>query len=162
MKVTENSFVTIDYLIRLKGGQTFPKDGTLESISFCLGHGVMPPALEESMAGMAVNEQKKVHLTAEEAYGEVDENLITKVDRSDFEGETDLRPGMVFETVDEDNHPVYFVVTEVKPDTVIIDFNHPLAGKEVEIDFTVKEVRAATPADLEGCACCGGGEPHSH
>jgi FKBP-type peptidyl-prolyl cis-trans isomerase SlyD len=92
----------------------------------------------------------------------VDENLITEVDRSDFEGETDLRPGLVFETVDEENHPVYFVVTEVKADTVIIDFNHPLAGKAVEIDFTVKAVREATPADLERCACCGGGEHQQH
>jgi FKBP-type peptidyl-prolyl cis-trans isomerase 2 len=162
VKVNENSFVTIDYLIRLKGGQTFPQDGVPESIAFCLGHGVMPPALEQAMAGMAVNEHKNVQLTPEEAYGEVDENLITEVDRSDFEGETDLRPGLVFETVDEENHPVYFVVIEVKADTVIIDFNHPLAGKAVEIDFTVKEVRPATPADLEGCACCGGDERQQH
>src|SRR3972149_2284973 len=114
------------------------------------------------MEGMAVNEHKKVQLTPEEAYGEVDENLLSEVDRSDFEGETDLRPGLVFETTDEENHPVYFVVTEVKTDTVIIDFNRPLAGKEVGIDFTVKEVRQATPADREGCACCGGDEPHHH
>lgn len=162
VKVNENSFVTIDYLIRLKGGQTFPQDGVPESIAFCLGHGVMPPALEDAMMGMAVQEHKNVHLTAAEAYGEVDQELLTEVARADFEGETDLRPGLVFETVDEEDHPVYFVVAEVKGDTVVIDFNHPLAGQDVEIDFTVKEVRPATPEDLQGCACCGGGEPHQH
>jgi FKBP-type peptidyl-prolyl cis-trans isomerase SlyD len=162
VKVNANSYVTIDYLIRLKGGQTFPQDGVPESIAFCLGHGVMPPALETAMMGMAVNEHKKIQLTPEEAYGEVDENLITEVERSDFEGEKDLRPGLVFETVDEENHPVYFVVSKVKDDTVVIDFNHPLAGKEVEIDFTVKEVREATAQDLQGCPCCGGDEPHHH
>lgn len=154
MKVTENSFVTIDYVIRLREGQTFPQDGVPESISFCLGHGVMPPALEEAMVGMAVNENKCVHLKADEAYGEVDEELITEVDRADFDKEVELRPGLVFETMDEENHPVYFVISEVKADTVVIDFNHPLAGKEVDIDFTVKEARTATEADLRGqCSC---------
>ncbi|MDI6854429.1 MAG: peptidylprolyl isomerase [Deltaproteobacteria bacterium] len=154
MKVSEKSFVTIDYLIRLKNGQTFPQDGTPETISFCLGHGIMPPAFEEAMIGMEANEGKSVHLSPEEAYGEVDEELITEVDRADFEGQEDLRPGLVFETMDEENHPVYFVVSEVKPDAVVIDFNHPLAGKEVDIDFTVKHVREATEADLKGqCSC---------
>jgi FKBP-type peptidyl-prolyl cis-trans isomerase SlyD len=154
VKVNEKSFVTIDYLIRLKNGQTFPQDGTSETISFCIGHGIMPPALEEAMMGMEANEGKSVHLSAEEAYGEVDEELITEVDRADFEGQEDLRPGLVFETMDEENHPVYFVVTEVKPDMVVIDFNHPLAGREVAIDFTVKRVREATDADLQGqCSC---------
>jgi FKBP-type peptidyl-prolyl cis-trans isomerase 2 len=164
VKVTENSFVTIDYLIRLRGGQTFPQDGAPETISFCMGHGVMPPALEEAMVGMGVNEHKNVQLTPGEAYGEVDEELVTEVDRSDFEAEVDLRPGLVFETMDEENHPVYFVVSEVRPDTVVIDFNHPLAGKEVEIDFTVRSAREATPEDLQGqcqCPSCGG-EGGSH
>jgi FKBP-type peptidyl-prolyl cis-trans isomerase SlyD len=162
VKVNEHSFVTIDYVIRLREGQTFPQDGVPESISFCLGHGVMPPALEAAMVGMAVDEHKRVQLKPEEAYGEVDEELITEVDRSDFEAETDLRPGLVFETMDEENHPVYFVVTEVKSDTVVIDFNHPLAGKEVEIDFTIKEAREATSADLKSCACCGDSESQHH
>lgn len=165
MKVTENSFVTIDYVIRLRGGQTFPQDGVPETISFCLGHGVMPPALEEAMMGMGVSDHKSVHLAASEAYGEVDEELITEVERADFDKEVDLRPGLVFETMDEENHPVYFVVSEVKPDTVVIDFNHPLAGKEVHIDFTVKEAREATPEDLKGecrCPACGGEEGSRH
>jgi FKBP-type peptidyl-prolyl cis-trans isomerase SlyD len=164
VKVTENSFVTIDYLIRLREGQTFPQDGVPETISFCLGHGVMPPALEEAMLGMGVDEGKSVHLSPDEAYGELDEDLITEVDRADFEGEVDLQPGLVFETVDDENHPVYFVVSEVKEDSVIIDFNHPLAGKEVNIDFTLRAVREARPEDFQGqcqCPSCGG-EGGSH
>lgn len=161
MKVTENSFVTIDYLIRLQGGQTFPQDGVPETISFCMGHGIMPSALEAAMLGMGLNEHKHVHLTPSEAYGEVDEELITEVDRAEFAPETDLRPGLVFETLDDDNQPVYFVVVEVKPDTVVIDFNHPLAGKDVEIDFTIREVREATPEDLQTCPHCAGDEYNS-
>jgi FKBP-type peptidyl-prolyl cis-trans isomerase SlyD len=58
-------------------------------------------------------------------------------------------------------------VQEVKDDTVVIDFNHPLAGKDLEVTFTVRQVREATPEDLksqEGCACsqCGEEGPHSH
>jgi len=106
------------------------------------------------MVGMQVNESKSVHLPAAEAYGEVDEELITEVSREDFEEGVELRPGLVFETRDEDDNPVYFVVSEVKGDRVVIDFNHPLAGKDVDIEFTVKLAREATLEDLEGgCQC---------
>jgi FKBP-type peptidyl-prolyl cis-trans isomerase 2 len=162
VKVTEDSFVTIDYLIRLPGGQTFPADGIPDTISFCMGHGVMPPALEAAMLGMTVNEHKQVQLLPSEAYGEVDEELITEVNRADFDPETDLRPGLIFETLDDENQPVHFVVVEVKPDTVVIDFNHPLAGKEVEIAFTIRGVREAKPEDLHRCVHCEGDESPRH
>jgi len=67
-------------------------------------------------------------------------------------------------TRDEEGHPVYFIVKALEPETVVIDFNHPLAGKEVEFAITLKSVREATPEDLQGCTCaeCGGSHPHEH
>ena len=56
-----------------------------------------------------------------------------EVPRSDFAPDVELNPGLVFETENDEGHTVYFIVQEVKDDKVIIDFNHPLAGKEMEI-----------------------------
>ena len=85
-----------------------------------------------------------------------------EVPRGDFAPEVELNPGQVFETEDEEGNPVYFVVQEVRPDSAIIDFNHPLAGRELEVSFTVHQVREATPEDLQqqhSCIECEGGSP---
>jgi FKBP-type peptidyl-prolyl cis-trans isomerase SlyD len=164
MKIGKDSFVTIDYLIRLGEEETFPPDGRPEEISFCMGWGVMPPGLEEALVGLQKADRKVVHLTPEEAYGEIDPELVMEVPREDFGPDTEVRPGLVFETEDEDGHLVHFVVKEVTGETVVIDLNHPLAGRELDIAFTVKGVRKATPEDMEECACqeCQTGEGSSH
>jgi len=164
MKVTPTSFVTIDYLIRTDENELFPRSGEPEELSFCLGWGLMPSHLEEAMVGMELNEQKQVRLAPQQAFGEVDDNLILEVPRSDFGPEVTPDIGDVFETTDEEGHTVYFVVKTVQTDSVTIDFNHPLAGKEVEFAITLKEVRESTPEDAKGCTCaaCGGDHPHEH
>lgn len=163
MKVTPTSFVTIDYLIRSEG-EYFPKTGEPEELSFCLGCGLMPGPLEEALVDMTLNEKKIVRLSPDEAFGEVDETLIQEVPRQNFDPEVNPEPGDVFETTDEEGHQVYFVVKSLEPETVVIDFNHPLAGKEVEFAITLKAVREATPEDMKVCSCpeCGGSHPHEH
>jgi FKBP-type peptidyl-prolyl cis-trans isomerase SlyD len=164
MKIDKTSFVTIDYLIRLGEQEYYPPNGKPEEISFCMGWGVMPPGLEDALLGLEENTQKMVRLSAAEAYGETDQELIMEVPQSDFAPEVELRPGLVFETEDEEGHEVYFIVKEVRPETIVIDFNHPLAGKELEVTFTVRQVREATPEDLQeqhsSCECEGGQHQH--
>jgi len=167
MKIDKNSFVTIDYLINLGADETYPPDGQPEEISFCMGWGAMPPGLEKALVGMAENDHKTVNLPAAEAYGEFDQELVMEVARADFAPELELRPGLVFETENEDGQPVYFIVQEVRPETVLIDFNHPLAGKDLEVSFTIRQVRHATPEDLKehhACTCaeCQEGGSHQH
>jgi len=164
MKIDKTSFVAIDYLIRMGEKNYYPPNGKPEEISFCMGWGVMPPGLEEALMGLEENAQKVVRLSAAEAYGETDQELIMEVPLSDFAPDVELRPGQVFETEDEEGHQVYFVVQEVRPESAVIDFNHPLAGQELEVSFTVRQVREATPEDLQqqhSCFECEGSE-HQH
>jgi FKBP-type peptidyl-prolyl cis-trans isomerase SlyD len=167
MKIDKNSFVTIDYLIRMGERETYPPSGKPEEISFCMGWGAMPPGLEEAMMGMQTSDQKIVRLSPQEAYGDLDRELIMEVPRSDFAADIELKTGLIFETENEEGHPVYFIVQEVHPDHVVIDFNHPLAGKELEVSFTVRQVREATQEDLKehhACTCsqCAEGGPQPH
>jgi FKBP-type peptidyl-prolyl cis-trans isomerase SlyD len=167
MKIDKNSFVTIDYLIRMGERETYPPNGKPEEISFCMGWGAMPPGLEEAMMGMETSDHKVVRLSPQEAYGDLDRELIMEVPRSDFAADIELKTGLVFETENEEGHPVYFIVQEVHPDHVVIDFNHPLAGKELEVSFTVRQVREATQEDLKehhACTCsqCAEGGPQQH
>jgi FKBP-type peptidyl-prolyl cis-trans isomerase SlyD len=167
MKIDKDSFVTIDYLINLGEAQTYPPDGKPEEISFCMGLGAMPPGLEEALMGLEANDQRVVNLSAEQAYGEFDDELVMEVPRSDFAPEVEVKPGLVFETENEDGNPVFFIIQEVRPETVLIDFNHPLAGKNLEVSFTIRQVREATPEDLkeyQACTCseCQEGGSHQH
>ncbi|MBI4644727.1 MAG: FKBP-type peptidyl-prolyl cis-trans isomerase [Deltaproteobacteria bacterium] len=165
MIIDKNSFVTIDYLIRMGEREYYPPDGRSEEISFCMGWGVMPPGLEEALLGLEENVQKVVRLSPGEAYGESDQELIMEVPRTDFAPDVELKAGQVFETEDEEGHPVYFVVQEVRPETAVLDFNHPLAGKELEVSFTVRRVRESTPEDLQqqpSCGCGCEGDPQQH
>ena len=167
MKIDKNSFVTIDYLINLTDNETYPPDSKPEEISFCMGWGAMPPGLEEALLGLEENDHKVVKLSAENAYGEFDNELLMEVPRADFPPEVDLRPGLVFETENEDGQAVFFIVQEVRSDTVLIDFNHPLAGKDLEVSLTIRQVREATPEDIKehhACACteCQEGGSHQH
>ena len=164
MKVTPTSFVTIEYLIRSGENEYFPKTKEPEELSFCLGWGLMPGPLEEAMVGMTIDEHKTIRLTPEEAFGEIDDDLVHEVPREEFDPEANPEEGDVFETTDEEGHTAYFVVKDVRPESVVIDFNHPLAGKKVEFEITLKAVREATPDDVKGCSCseCGGSDPHEH
>lgn len=170
MQIDKSSFVTIDYLIRMGEHETYPPSGQPELISFCMGWGAMPPGLEEAMIGLEQGDQKVVRLSAEQAYGEFDQELVMEVPRGDFAPDLELKPGLVFETENDEGHAVYFIVQEVKDDVVVVDFNHPLAGKDLEVTFSIRQVREATPEDLEGheaqtgCSCshCGEGGSHSH
>lgn len=162
MKIDKDSFVSIDYLIRLGENEFFPQTGQHEEISFCMGWGVMPPGLEEAILGLKVNDQKIVQLTPEQAYGEVDLELIMEVPRADFDPQLDLKVGLVFETQDEEGTPVYFTVQKVQPETVLIDFNHPLAGRDLEVSVKVREVRPATPEDLQEQQSCSACDDESH
>jgi FKBP-type peptidyl-prolyl cis-trans isomerase SlyD len=163
MGIEKNSFVTMDYLIRLGDQEYYPPDGQPEEISFCIGWGAMPPGLEEALLGMEESDRKVVRLSAAEAYGETDQELIMEAPKSDFAPDAELKPGQVFETADEEGQAVFFVVKEVRPETVVIDFNHPLAGRDLEVSFTVRRVREATPEELQQHSCqCGCGEQRHH
>jgi FKBP-type peptidyl-prolyl cis-trans isomerase SlyD len=164
MKISKTSFVTLEYLIRLGEKETYPPGNQPEQVSFPMGQGIMPPGLEQALLGLSVDDHQVVRLTPEQGYGVLDPELVMEVPRDDFPLGTEVRQGMVFETVNDEGHPVFFLVRKVDAGTVTIDFNHPLAGHELEVDFTIRGVRETTPEDLASPACSCGcqGEPHQH
>ena len=101
MKVTPTSFVTIEYLIRSGENEYFPKTKEPEELSFCLGWGLMPGPLEEAMVGMTIDGQKTIRLSPQEAFGEIDDDLVHEVPREEFDPEANPEEGDVFETTDE-------------------------------------------------------------
>ncbi len=133
MAIKKNQIVRMNFEIRIN-------DDILESnldadpIEFTYGKGELLEGLEERIANMNEGETKEIKVPAFEAYGEYDKELTETLPIEDFEG-IDLEIGMVLEAEGDDGEVYKATVTDVTKENVTVDYNHPLAGQD--LDFTV-------------------------
>ncbi len=147
MTISKDAVVTIDYDIRDEEGKLLESaDGEL--MSYIQGSGALAPGLEKALEGKETGHQMEVTLAPKEGFGTRDDELIREMDLEDFEDSEEVSPGLVFHA-DLDGELRFYTVMSVEDDTVIIDGNHPFAGKTLIFDVTVKEVRDATEEELE-------------
>jgi FKBP-type peptidyl-prolyl cis-trans isomerase SlyD len=134
------------------GYQVFDAEGELvetgDSELCCLiGYGVLFPALEERLEGLAQGASRTVMLRPEQAFGLRNPEAQVEVDRSDFPD--DVAAGDCYEAEDEDGRPVLLQVLDVSDEAVLVDSNHPLAGQILRFEVEAREVRPATDPELE-------------
>lgn len=138
MAIKKNQVVTMQYELKVNG-EVIESNLDADPIEFIYGKGEILGALEENISNMNENEEKTIKVSAEEAYGEYDETLTEIVPISEFEG-IDLSIGMVLEA-DGDNGEIFkATVIEVTKDSVTVDYNHPLAGAELEFKVRVGKI----------------------
>jgi FKBP-type peptidyl-prolyl cis-trans isomerase SlyD len=101
------------------------------------------------LEGKGAGDALQVKVSPDEGYGEHDPEKIEEVPRGEFPDELELKVGGILTATDPEGHEMDFLVKELRKDTVLVDFNHPLAGKTLHFDVTVREVRAATAEELE-------------
>lgn len=139
-KIDVNSTVSVNYTGKLEDGTVF--DSSLnpgrEPLSATLGQGALIPGFEKGLLGMSIGESKTVNIPCVEAYGELNEQLVAEVPKDRVpEGVTE---GQMLQTMTQQG-PMNVVVKEVKDDVVILDANHPLAGKDLIFDLEVISVQ---------------------
>jgi FKBP-type peptidyl-prolyl cis-trans isomerase SlyD len=105
------------------------------------------PGLEKALDGKRVGDKFAVTLTPDEAYGDYDDENIEEIDRENIPGADELEVGMVVEVEDDDGYYVAHVM-EINDETIILDFNPPLAGKTLTYDVEVVGVRDADEDEL--------------
>ena len=138
-------------------------------LEFLVGRNNIIPALEDELIGLATDESKDVLIPSKEAYGEYDKEAIEEVEADQFNG-IELQEGMMLYAHDKDNQTVPVKVKSFDDKNVMIDYNHPLAGKDLMFSITVAEIRKATDKELEmgypekesEGGCCGGGGKSNH
>lgn len=148
VKVADGLVVTMDYSLTVDGELIDTSEGS-EPIEFLQGTGGIIPGLERELYGMAIGDGKDVIVSAEEGYGEVDEEAHMDVPRQEFPAEIPLEIGTMLEMQDQDGNPMHARITEVGAETVCLDFNHPLAGKELHFSIKIAGLRPATPEELD-------------
>lgn len=138
-KVNPNSTVTVNYTGRLEDGSIF--DSSLnegrEPLKATLGQGQLIPGFESGLIDMVVGDKKTIEIPHNEAYGDISEELLVEVPKTQVpEG---VEVGARLQTFGPAG-PSIVQVVEIKDDVVIIDANHPLAGKKLIFDLELLEV----------------------
>jgi FKBP-type peptidyl-prolyl cis-trans isomerase SlyD len=160
MNIVDKVYVAFDYRLTLDSGEEVDRSPDNQPFSFITGSRQVVPGLEKGMMGMAVGDRSKISVEPEDAYGPVNPELIGDVPRDQFPGEMELKPGMMFQSQGPDGMMLANIKEIKDENTVVIDLNHPLAGKNLHFDVNVVEVRELTPEELSGlsagCGCgCG-------
>jgi FKBP-type peptidyl-prolyl cis-trans isomerase SlyD len=148
MRIDRNKVVTLGFEMRDSKGQTLEDEGA-QLAYLHGGYGGIFPKIEEMLEGKEVGHEMQITLEPDDAFGEYEADLLRVEPRSRFP-ET-LEVGMQFEGVPgerEDEARIY-TITDITDDKVVVDANHPLAGERLWFKGTVKDVRPATPEELQ-------------
>jgi len=140
-QVKENDTVKVHYTGKLTDGQVFDSSEGKEPIEFTLGKGQLIPGFEKGLIDMKVNEKKTITIPKEEAYGDPREDLVQEVEKSQLPEDIKPEVGMGLVSKTPDGREMNLMVAEVKEDTIVVDGNHPLAGKDLVFDLEVVEIR---------------------
>ena len=142
-QVTVNSTVKVHYTGKLADGEVFDTSEGKEPIEFTLGQGQLIPGFEKGLIDMKLNEKKTINMTKDDAYGEVNETLIQEVKKTDLPQDMEPKVGMGLVSKSPDGQEINLMVVEVKEETIVIDGNHPLAGRDLIFDLEVVEIIAS-------------------
>eukprot|EP00033_Pygsuia_biforma_P006779 GCRY01007652.1.p1 GENE.GCRY01007652.1~~GCRY01007652.1.p1 ORF type:complete len:144 (-),score=2.62 GCRY01007652.1:82-471(-) len=128
----------MSYEVRLND-EVIDSNTDKEPIKFVQGTGEIIAGLEKGIVGMEAGETKNIKVLAKDAYGEHDPKLKETLPISDFEG-IDLEIGLVLEADGENGEIIKATVTDVTKDEVTVDYNHPLAGCDLDFKVTIHSV----------------------
>lgn len=148
MSLEPNKVVQIEYTLKDKEGNVLDSTQEKGPFSFISGNNQIIPKLEEKIGEMLIGTEKKVELEPKEAYGEYQNQAVQTVKKDDFPDDAEIKPGMSYVANSPDGKQMPFVIKEVKEEDVVLDFNHPLAGKSLEFDVKLIDQRDATPEEI--------------
>lgn len=174
MTISDKMVVVLTYEL-IVDGQTIDKADKDKPLDYIHGEKMLLPKFEEEIAGKSEGEEFDFFISPENGYGEYNPEHLVELPKNCFEidgqiQEELLKPGNIIPMLNNEDMVVRGTVKEVKQDIVVMDFNHPLAGKTLHFKGNIISIREATEKELkEGlhgeflpkeCCCHGNGEHH--
>ncbi|PVD49732.1 peptidylprolyl isomerase [Terrimonas sp.] len=145
MVVEKDKVVSIQYTASDEAGNIVDGNLEFEPLEYLHGHGNILTGLENALAGLKIAEEKKVTLTPGEAYGDFNPELVFEVNRQQFpEGADGLQLGSMVQASDGQE----LIVTDIDGDKIILDGNHPFAGRTLQFAVTIKNIREASTEEI--------------
>lgn len=146
MKVADNTVVTVSYIMTDDEDKVVGRSDAKNPVVALIGKHFLLLGLEQGLYGHEKGDEFVLKVAAKDAFGEYNPDMVQTIDRSMF-GDFPVAAGYVFEA-DTVGGPRIVVVKEVTDDKVVVDANHPLAGKNINFFVTVDDVREATEEEL--------------
>ena len=140
-QVKENDTIKLHYTGKLTDGQVFDSSVEREPIEFTVGEGKIIPGLEKGVIDMKVNEKKTIEIAKDEAYGEASDELFQEVKKEQLPEDIKPEVGMGLVSKNPDGSERQLRVADVKDDHIVVDANHPLAGKDLVFDVELVEIK---------------------
>lgn len=139
-QVRKNDSVKVHYKFTTDDGLMFSSKDNKEPLQFIVGKGNLLKPIEDGVIGMKLNETKTIKIPHEKAYGHVKKELIQEIGRELLPKNVEVKEGLQLTCKQEDGSEVHFRVTKVMEKSIIIDANHPLAGKDLEFEIELIEI----------------------
>jgi FKBP-type peptidyl-prolyl cis-trans isomerase SlyD len=140
--VQEGSLVSIEYTLTDESGAVLDSNVGKEPLTFIHGAGQIVSGLERELVGLKVGDHKKVQVKPEDGYGLIDQKALQEIPREMIPADAQ-KPGTMLMSKAQDGRAIPIRVHEVKEKTVVVDFNHPLAGKTLNFDVKIKDIQSA-------------------
>ena len=145
MKIEKNTAVTLRYQVSEITGKLL-EESTEPMVYLHGDYGNIFPKVEAELEGQLAGFKTTVELAPDDAFGEYDENLLQTIPKTQFP--PGVKVGGQLKGVDDDGQEQIFTVMKIKGDTVMLDGNHPMAGKTLRFSLTVTDVRAASEEEI--------------
>lgn len=156
LTIAANTVVSFEYTLKDEQGNLIDQSAGQGPMTYVHGQQEIVAGLERALSGRRAGDSFKVAVQPAEGYGPRDPGLAFEVPRHEFPASIKPEPGMQLAMGGADGRQELVSVMKVSDGVVVLDRNHPLAGKTLHFDIQVSEVRKAEPSDLEG-SCCGSG-----
>jgi len=139
-QVKAGDTVRVHYQGRLTDGTTFDSSAGREPLEFQVGSGMVIKGFDDGVMGMSVGQKKTIEIPVEEAYGPKDPQAIIEFPAANFPPGMTPEVGMQLAMTNQHGHQIPVTIVEVRPDVVVLDANHQLAGEDLVFDLELVEI----------------------
>jgi peptidylprolyl isomerase len=137
--------VKVHYHGTLVNGETFDSSSGREPLEFEVGSGMVIKGFDDGVTGMSVGDKKTIHIPFEQAYGPSNPDMIIDMPKERFPADMQIEIGMPLMMSDQQGHQMQVTITEIKETSIVLDANHPLAGKDLIFDLELVEIVGGSP-----------------
>lgn len=139
--IGEGMQVTLHFAIQLTDGTTVDSNFDQDPATFQVGDGNLLSGFEQALFGLKSGDKRAITIKPEQGFGMPNPNNVQEMARQSFAADLELQPGLMVSFADANNKELPGVIKRIDADRVEVDFNHPLAGRDLIFTVHILDVK---------------------